>query len=217
MHLSTGGSSTSPPRVAGKVLRLNITDNENVTADQVLLEIDPTPYRVTKEQAVAARVQAEAQLEQAKANLTVSGAQAAQSDADVVVAQANARNAEQNFQRFQNINPQARSKQQLDQATADQRSTAATVDAQQKKADSMHAMVKAAQTNVDAAVASVRAAQAKVDQAELDLTFCHVVAGYAGRVTLRRVNQGGLRHRRPAAADGRPDHRAGRRVGDGQL
>ncbi len=54
----------------------------------------------------------------------------------------------------------------------------------------MHAQVKAAQTTVESAVASVNAAKSQVEQADLDLSYCHVVAGYAGRVTRRRVEVG---------------------------
>ena len=178
------------PRVAGKVIRLSVNDNEVIGADQELIEIDPAPYLVKREQAVASRSQAEAQLSQAKANEAVSEAQAAQADADVTVANANASNAQKNIDRFTRVSAEARSQQQLDQATADQKATAATVQAQQKKADSMHAMVRASQTAIDASVANVGAAQAMVDQANLDLKYCHVVSGYKGRVTLRQVNVG---------------------------
>ncbi len=178
------------PRVAGKVLKLLVDDNQDVRADTTLIEIDPQPFQVKKDQVVAAEKQAEAQQAQAEAQLLVSEAVAAQADADVTVAQANARNAQQDFERFQRVSAQARSQQQLDTAVASQKSTAATVVAQEKRADSMHAQVKAAQTTVDAAVANVHAAQSQIEQADLDLSYCHVIAGYAGRVTRRRVEVG---------------------------
>ena len=178
------------PRVAGKVLRLDVDDNQPVEADDALIELDPQPFRVRRDQAVAAERQAEAQQAQAEAQLSVSEAMAAQADADVTVAQANARNAQQDFERFQRVSPQARSQQQVDAATANQRATAATVVAQAKRADSAHAQVKAAQTTVNAAVAAVHAAQSQVEQADLDLSYCRVVAGHRGRVTRRRVEVG---------------------------
>jgi membrane fusion protein (multidrug efflux system) len=178
------------PRVAGKVLRLDVDDNEEVEANTVLVEIDPQPFQVKKDQQDAAEKQAEAQQAQAEAQLSVAEAMAAQSDADVTVAQANARNAQQDFERFQRVSKEARSQQQLDSATANQRATAATVIAQEKRADSAHAQVKAAQTTVNAAIASVNAAKSQVEQAELDLSYCKVVAGHAGRVTRREVEVG---------------------------
>ena len=178
------------PRVAGKVLRLDVDDNVHVEADDTLVEIDPQPFKVKRDQSVAAEKQAEAQQAQAEAQYSVAEAQAAQADADVIVAQANAHNAQQNFERFQHVSEQARSKQQLDQATADQKATAATVTAQEKRADSMREQVKAAQTMVNAAVANVDAAKSMIEQSDLDLSYCKVVAGHAGRVTRRRVEVG---------------------------
>ena len=178
------------PRVAGKVIALNVEDNQIVAADQALILIDPQPYEVKLHQAEAALGQAQAQLQQAAANLEVAKANAAQSDADVVVAQANSENARQDFERFTKVDPAARSRQQLDNATANQRSTIAQVTAAQKKADSMHAMVDAAAKTRDAAAAGVQSARAQVEQAKLDLSYCTVVAGHSGRVTRRTVEVG---------------------------
>jgi membrane fusion protein (multidrug efflux system) len=178
------------PRVAGKVLSLNVTDNQIVSADQVLLVIDPAPFEVKVKQAIASQGQAEAQLEQAKANLEVARANADQADADVVVAQANSLNAKQDFERFNKLSPAARSQQQVDLATANQRSTDAQVTAAQKKADSMRAQVKSAQKTVDATDASVQAARAMVEQAQLDLSYTKVIAGHSGRITRRTVEVG---------------------------
>jgi membrane fusion protein (multidrug efflux system) len=138
----------------------------------------------------AALGQAEAQFAQAKANLQVARANADEADADVLVAQANATNAERDFQRFTHIEPEARSKQQLDNATASHEATRAQVIGAQKKAASMHAMVDAARKTMDAAEASVEAARAQVEQAKLDLSYTNVVAGHHGRVTRRTVEVG---------------------------
>jgi membrane fusion protein (multidrug efflux system) len=178
------------PRVAGKVIALKVEDNQIVSADQPLIEIDPEPFEVKLHQAEAALGQSEAQLEQANANLEVAKANAAQSDADVIVAQANSLNAQQDFERFTKVDPAARSRQQLDTATANQRSSEAQVTAAQKKADSMHAMVKASEKTRDSAIAGVQAAKAQVEQAKLDLTYTTVVAGHPGRVTRRTVEVG---------------------------
>ena len=185
-----GRISRISPRIAGKVLALLVEDNQIVTADQPLILIDPEPYEVKKRQAEAAKGQAEAQLAQARANLGVSQANAAQADADVIVANANAQNARQDLERFNKVDPAARSRQQLDAARAQQASTDAQVTAAQKKADSMHAMVTAAEKTVDAAQAGVESASAQVDQAKLDLSYTSVTAGHAGRVTRRTVEVG---------------------------
>jgi membrane fusion protein (multidrug efflux system) len=178
------------PRVAGKVIALKVTDNQLVTPDQILVEIDPAPFEVKLRQEVAGQAQAEAQLAQVKANLDVSRANAAQADADVLVAQANMLNARQDFERFNKLEPAARSQQQLDLATANQRATDAQVTAAQKKADSLHAQVTSADKAVDSANAAVQAAKEQVAQATLDLSYTKVISGHVGRVTRRTVEVG---------------------------
>ncbi len=178
------------PRVAGKVLKLLVTDNQFVAADTPLIQIDPTPFQVKVDSAEANVLQAEAQLHQAEANREVAVAVADEADADVTVAEANSRNAEQDFERFTHIPPEARSQQQLDNATANHRSTVAQVTAARKKADSMHAQVMAAEKTVEAAKASVQAARAQLEQAKLDVSYTTVVAGHRGRVTRRTVEVG---------------------------
>ena len=178
------------PRVAGRVLSLNVNDNQAVDKDTVVINIDPADFQVALERAQAAEQQAEAQLLQSQANLLVAQASAEQAEADVTVAQANAINAESTYQRYQRLPGPARSQQEVDQATADQRGTAATVIAQQKRAASMQAQVEAAKTNVGAAQAAIDAEKAAVAQAELNLKYCNVTAGQAGYITRRTVEAG---------------------------
>jgi membrane fusion protein (multidrug efflux system) len=145
---------------------------------------------VAHDRAVAAQQQAEARLQQAQANELVAEANAAQAHADVTFAQANATNAEEDFRRILRLQPEARTQQQVDQITANQQSSAATVLAQQKKAASMDAQTQAAKTAITAAQADIASAKANVEQADLNLRYCSVTAGQAGFVTRRTVEAG---------------------------
>jgi membrane fusion protein (multidrug efflux system) len=178
------------PRVSGKVISMPIDDNRPVTAEQILIQIDPAPFQAKVDQAVAAVAEAEAQLAQAKANEAVAEATADQSDADVLVAEANAKNAKQNIDRYNNLPPAARTQQQVDQANADYRSTDANVTAAKKKADASHAQVEAAKTMIHSQEAAVNSAKAQLEQANLDLGYTSVRAGHAGRITRRTVEVG---------------------------
>jgi membrane fusion protein (multidrug efflux system) len=178
------------PRVAGRVLSLNVTDNQMVDAGTVVIEIDPADFVVARDRAVAAQQQSEARLQQAQANELVAEANAAQAHADVTVAQANATNAQEDFRRIQRLQPEARTQQQVDQITANQQATAATVLAQEKRAASMDAQIQAARTAITAAQADIASAKANVEQADLNLRYCKVTAGQAGFVTRRTVEAG---------------------------
>ncbi len=177
-------------RVAGKVLELNVTDNQLVEADTQLIKIDPAPFQVKVDQTLAAEQQSVAQEHQAEANRDVAVASAEQADADVIVAKANALNAEKDFDRFQKLPPEARSQQQVDAAVANHNSTEAQVTAAQKKANAMHAQAMAAEKTIEAAKASTRSLMAQTEQARLDLSYTVVVAGHRGRVTRRTVEVG---------------------------
>ncbi len=61
-----GNISQVSAQVGGRVIRLAIEDNQEVTAGQILLQIDPRDYQVRLDQARAQRAQAEAQLDQAR-------------------------------------------------------------------------------------------------------------------------------------------------------
>jgi len=178
------------PRVAGRVISLNVNDNELVPADKVVINIDPAPFEAALNQAKAAQQQAEAKLEQAKADQIVAQANSEQARADVLVAEANATNAARDLTRYQNLMPAARSQQQLDAATAAQQSTAANLVAAKKRVASVEAQVQSAATNVEAARAAVSAAVAQVQQSSLDLQYTQVTAGQRGFVTRRTVEAG---------------------------
>ena len=108
----------------------------------------------------------------------------------MLVAKANAINAEKDFERFNKVSAAARTQQQVDLATANQASTQAQVVSAQKKAIAMHAMVVAAEKTTASGAAAVKAAQANLEQANLNLQYTHVTAGYPGRVTRRSVETG---------------------------
>ena len=56
------------PQVSGYVAKLLVTDNQLVKAGQILVQIDPRPYRAALDQAVANREKDEANLENAQRN-----------------------------------------------------------------------------------------------------------------------------------------------------
>ncbi len=107
-------------------------------------------------------------------------ATAEQAKADVLVAQANADNAAQDLKDSKKLPDGARSQQQLDNAIANQKSTAANLVAMQKKAGAQEAQVHRSQTAIDAAKAEVKSAQAQVEQRDLELSYTKVSAGQEG-------------------------------------
>src|SRR6266404_3958677 len=72
---------TMAPEVAGRIVGLPIRDNENVRKGDLLLEIDPTNFKIAVDQAEAAVQQAQASVQNVDAQTTVQQAQISASQA----------------------------------------------------------------------------------------------------------------------------------------
>jgi membrane fusion protein (multidrug efflux system) len=181
------------PQVAGRVARVLVEDNQRVRAGQPLLEIDPADLAARLDQAAANEKSAAGTLAQARAQLAVSKANRDELRAEVGVAEANATNAAVDLQRYQRlarINSSALSRQQLDNATAAARSSAANLTAAQRKVVAAEAQVAYARTQVETAEAGVQAAAAQLKEAKLDLSYTRLVAPEAGHIAHKNVAVG---------------------------
>jgi membrane fusion protein, multidrug efflux system len=161
-------------RVSGHVIKLNIQDNQYVEAGAVLVEIDPTDYRVAVERAQADYNDARAAADAASVDVPITSvnttSQLSSADADVANAQAGIKAARQQFEaakanlqqaqandvKAQNdlvrykqlVDKQEISQQQYDQAVAAARASAATVDAARANADAAQSQVVQAESKL---------------------------------------------------------------------
>ena len=179
------------PQVAGRVSRVLVDDNQKVAAGQLLVELDPAIFQAQLDQAAANREAAAGSLAQANAQQAVALANAQEARAQVGVAEANATNAARQLQRTQPlVERQFASRQELDNDLANARSTAANLDAAQKKLASTEAQLRAAASQIDMAKANLKSAEAQEEQARLNLAYTRVTAPEAGRVAHKNVAGG---------------------------
>jgi membrane fusion protein (multidrug efflux system) len=178
------------PRVAGQVAKLLFSDNEHVAAGQTLLQLDPRDYQARLDQARAQQSSAEASLQQAHSQVSVQQANLDQARANVIVAESDLLQAREDNDRYHAIDPKAVTRQQIDQVTATFRSSKAKLEAAQQSVGAAQAQVHAAEAQVLAAEASVKQAQANTRAAELQLSYCTIVAPVAGTITHRTVDAG---------------------------
>jgi len=106
------------PRVAGRVQRVLVTDNQMVEAGELLVELDPRDFQVRLDDAAAARAAAAGRLSAAHARVGVAEASQAQAEAEVVAARATSDNAAADLARYRASERGAVSKQSIDAATA---------------------------------------------------------------------------------------------------
>jgi membrane fusion protein (multidrug efflux system) len=164
------------PRVPGQVARLAVTDNQEVKAGDVLVEIDPRDYETSLSQAKADLAAASSQANQSRAQVKVSEAKVAQAQAAVTAAEAEAQRANDDLKRYQTVESQAVSKSAIDLAQAQARSANANLVAAYSQTNAAEAEVVLSEAGVETATAAVQQAEAKLQQAELNLSYTKIIA-----------------------------------------
>jgi membrane fusion protein (multidrug efflux system) len=153
------------PQVSGRVTRIYVNDNQQVSKGQPLVEIDPADVQAKLAQAQAQAAQAESVYRQDVAADVGLKAQAerAQRDAD-------------RYRTLQQATPQAVSQQTVDQAvTTSQNATA---------------QAAASQAKIASDEAQIAVAKAQVDAAQLNVGYTHIVSPIDGHVAQRSVAEG---------------------------
>jgi membrane fusion protein (multidrug efflux system) len=179
------------PRVAGRVLRVAVDDNDEVQPGQLLLELDPSDYQSQSNQALADQARANAQLAQAQARPAAAQAQLEQARANVAVAGADANNTAVDLRRTLELRKGGSvSQQAVDNATNAAKEAAARLEAAQKAARAAEAAIRESAAQIQAARAEITAAAARVELAGQNLSYTQVRAGLAGRVTAKNVATG---------------------------
>jgi membrane fusion protein, multidrug efflux system len=177
-------------QVAGRVARVLVNDNQEVSVGQKLVEIDPADLKAKLDQTVANQQSSAGQLAQAQAQLAVAQANLDEVRAEVGVAEAAANNAAINLRRDQELTrlgSLAMSRQQLDNDTATARSAGATLAAAQQKVVAAEAQLGLNRTQVTTAEAGLRSAAAQTEQARLNLSYTDLGASVAGHIASRSV------------------------------
>jgi membrane fusion protein (multidrug efflux system) len=172
------------PEVAGSIVAVPVTDNQDVHAGTTLVKIDPRDYQVAVEKA-------KAQLEQAKASVANLIAQIAAQQANIDQAQKNATQAqaalqfsEQQYNRSQTLLKRgAGTEQQAQQATADLTQKRAAYAGAQAAVTAAQKQLAVLRTQQQSTYAQVDAARASLHQAQVNLQRTIIEAPEDGRVT----------------------------------
>ena len=185
------------PQISGRVVSLDVTDNQFVRRGQALIHIDPREFVNTRDQNQGALDTAKAQLagqqfgaEIAKKNFPAA-LQAA--EADLASAKANLEQRQADFARQKSLPKQATTQQEVDAATASlQQAQAQVLQAQARvvQATPVQQNIGQSEAQVRNQAGQVEQAQAKVAQANLDLSHTVVRAPQDGWITKRNVEMG---------------------------
>lgn len=189
--------ATISPRVAGYVKVLNVADNQVVKAGDVILEIDPTDYQLALDAANAsldaAKARAAGSVQNYESTRVSAPSGQLAAEAQVNQAEATHNNAAKALNRVRSLSELARSKQQLDDAIAEEANTLAVLNdakARLETAKTAPQTIAAAQSATDENSALVKQAEADVAQAAKNLADTKIVAPFDGRITSRGVVTG---------------------------
>ncbi|HEY0911018.1 MAG TPA: HlyD family secretion protein, partial [Bradyrhizobium sp.] len=184
-------------QVAGAVVSLDVTDNQFVKKDQVLIHIDPRQYINDRDQAEGQLATAKAQFAGQQLGAEIGRknfpAQLAQSQAQLANAQANLAKAQADFDRQKSLPKLATSQQDVDAATASMKQAEAQValaQAQVTQNSPVQQLIGQTDAQVGQLKGQVEQAQGRLDQANLNLSWTQVKAPQDGWITKRNVEAG---------------------------
>lgn len=192
-----GRAISIAPQVSGKVVSLDVNDNQFVHKGDPIIHIDDRQYVIDRESAEAALETAKGQLagfryaaEVARKNFPamLSAAQAQLTSAQAVLAR-----AQSDYNRQRSLSSQATTQQEVDAATAAFQQAKAQVQqaqAQVIEAEPVQQRIGQAEASVSEFSGQVGQAQARLDQALLNLSYTVVKAPQDGWITKRNVEVG---------------------------
>ena len=178
---------------AGQLVQVANIDNRHVEAGQLLAVVQPNGAVATRAEALANVEQARAQASQADADVLAAIRTREQAAAQSLAPLANAVKARQDLARYETLlrlDKNAVALQQLDQARATARSTAAEAAAARRQVAQADAQVEVARRAAKAARATIGARQAAVEQADVTIGNLRMTAPVSGQVVNRQVNLG---------------------------
>lgn len=193
------------PRISGYVTEVRVKDNQVVKSGDTLLILDDRDLKLKLEQAEAALVTAQSNLEAIRANagaayahIATTQASVSTIDAQIETAKVNVWRATEDFKRFENlIKDHSITQQQYEQALAAKQTAEKQLQVLQEQKQQAARQVNAvsSQSNASAsqigvAAAAIKERQVAVDDAKLNLSYTVVTAAADGKVSKVNVRTG---------------------------
>jgi membrane fusion protein, multidrug efflux system len=186
-------------KVGGYVKTVSVSENDHVTAGQLMVQLDDADYRVRLQQAQADLAAAEATSGgggfsgQAQSQVQAAAGQRSTLDAQIGAARANANRADLDLARARELaDKQIISKQQLDAAQAAAAVAHANLLAAERQASAAGGTVNTAEAGVRVANARTMAARAAAENSQLQLDYTRITAPASGEVSRKQVEVGQL-------------------------
>jgi len=196
------------PQVNGHIVELLVRDNQQVNEGDLLFQIDPRPYEIALERAKAALALTRSEVGGLKngaagavAGVARAEAQLSASAAEIVRLETQFRHADDHLKRLEPLlQQQFVTADRVEEARTQRDAAAAALDASRAQHGATEAALRQAKTeraraedvvgDNDGVNARVAAAEAAVHAAELDLSYCRVLAPFTGEVVNMNISKG---------------------------
>ena len=189
----TAHYATIAPRIAGQVVSVNVNDNREVRAGDLLATIDDRDYQTTVATAHAVLEHDQADLSEAQAALRRQPALIRQAEAQTPSATAQLIFAQANRVRYTGLADNgAGSQQESQQAEAQARQAGAAVEQARASADAAQREIPLLEARIAGARSTVKADEARLRQAELNLSYTRLTAPIDGYIGQRLVQVGNI-------------------------
>jgi membrane fusion protein, multidrug efflux system len=181
------------PRISGQVASVEVDDNQQVKAGQVLVTLDPRDYETAVATAQAAVERDKAQFADASATLARQPPIIEEQEGNAAAARARLAFAEHDARRFGNlaltgagtVQQEQQADTNLQQSRAQLQSALASLDAAKKQLDVIRAQQQTAK-------AAIMVDEARLAQAKLNLSYTGITAPVDGMVGQRAVQVGNV-------------------------
>lgn len=195
------------PRVSGYIKKVYVTDNQFVKKGDTLFVIDTQDYLVREKEAEAALLIAQNSLEVSKAdtggalaNVSVSSANSKSTENAIEAAKTRLWRATSDFERYENLyNNKSITKQQYEQALATKQEAETNLKVAQEQRNASNYLKNAAisrsnvsNKQVEVAAANIMKAKAVYEAAQLNLSYCYVIAPIDGQLSSVSIQSGQL-------------------------
>jgi membrane fusion protein (multidrug efflux system) len=179
------------PQVAGEIVDVPVTDNQTVSAGDVLARIDPRDYRAALDEALAELAQTRASVANLDAQIAAQQANIDQAQRLVTQAQAALKYSQQQNERSQTLVKQgAGTVQAAQQASSDLTQKQAAFSGAQASATAAERQLAVLQAQRKSALAQVDAANAKLEQGKTNLSRTTITASVDGHVANLKAARG---------------------------
>ena len=175
------------PRVHGPIIRLNVQDNQEVKVGDLLFEIDPADYEVQRQNAEAALAALDQQIEVGKSQDETLKFQVKAAEAGIAECRAQQKQARDTLDRLKPLLPKGfATADDVDKAETAVKVTEASLAAAEQRLN----QARASLSNLATLQAQRGGAVAAVDLANLELSYCKVVAPFPGKVINLNISCG---------------------------